>query len=169
MVTTERSSTSSSARPSASALRGTPVVPGLAHGPVVLASADVDADAVARFTAVQLDPAAALERYDGAVAAVSARYAARAGRASGAAAEVLVASAGLARDKGLRAAVRKALDGGVPLLDAVDVAVEKFVGTFTAMGGLMAERVTDLHDIRRRVLAELVGAPEPGAPDPEVP
>jgi len=48
-------------------------------------------------------------------------------------------------------------------------AVEQFVGMFTQMGGLMAERVTDLQDIRDRVLAELSGLAEPGVPLPDAP
>ena len=47
--------------------------------------------------------------------------------------------------------------------------VEQFVTIFTGMGGLMAERVTDLHDIERRVVAHLVGEPEPGVGVPEAP
>ncbi len=48
-------------------------------------------------------------------------------------------------------------------------AVEQFVDMFTQLGGLMAERVTDLRDIRDRVVAELSGLPEPGVPLPDVP
>ncbi len=48
-------------------------------------------------------------------------------------------------------------------------AVEQFVDMFTQLGGLMAERVTDLRDIRDRVIAELSGLPEPGVPLPDVP
>ena len=48
-------------------------------------------------------------------------------------------------------------------------AVEQFVQVFTSMGGLMAERVTDLRDIERRVVAHLVGEPEPGVQMPETP
>nr|MDT0525566.1 PEP-utilizing enzyme [Streptomyces sp. DSM 41633] len=48
-------------------------------------------------------------------------------------------------------------------------AVDQFVDLFTQLGGLMAERVTDLRDIRDRVIAELSGLPEPGVPLPEVP
>ncbi|MEP7092369.1 MAG: putative PEP-binding protein, partial [Nocardioidaceae bacterium] len=44
----------------------------------------------------------------------------------------------------------------------------QFAGIFTSMGGLMAERVTDLRDIERRVTARLVGEPEPGVPVPDV-
>ena len=48
-------------------------------------------------------------------------------------------------------------------------AVEQFVGLFTNMGGLMAERATDLRDIERRVIANIVGEPEPGVPTPREP
>ena len=57
-----------------------------------------------------------------------------------------------------------------PLRCAPSVAaVEQFVDLFTQLGGLMAERVTDLRDIRDRVIAELGGQPEPGVPLPDVP
>ena len=52
---------------------------------------------------------------------------------------------------------------------AVVAAVDQFVDLFTQLGGLMAERVTDLRDIRDRVIAELSGLPEPGVPLPDVP
>ena len=52
---------------------------------------------------------------------------------------------------------------------AVRRAVDQFVDLFTAMGGLMAERATDLRDIERRLVARLVGEPEPGVAEPEVP
>ncbi len=48
-------------------------------------------------------------------------------------------------------------------------AVDQFVDLFTQIGGLMAERVTDLRDIRDRVIAELWGLPEPGVPLPDMP
>ena len=47
--------------------------------------------------------------------------------------------------------------------------VAQFVDVFTAMGGLMAERATDLLDIERRLVARLVGEPEPGVALPDVP
>ena len=40
---------------------------------------------------------------------------------------------------------------------------------FTALGGLMAERVTDVRDVRDRIVAELTGQGEPGIPSPDVP
>ena len=151
-------------------LRGTPVVPGVAYGPAVVARGEVSAEAVAAFgDGGYADDESALAAYDAAATAVADGFAAKAERATGATAEVLGASAGLARDRGLRGAVRKNLRGGSPLLVAVHDAVEQFVGTFTKMGGLMAERVTDLHDIEKRLVARIVGEPEPGVPTPSEP
>jgi phosphotransferase system enzyme I (PtsI) len=82
---------------------------------------------------------------------------------------VLVATAALVRDKGLRTAARKRLNAGDDLLTALQGAVEQFTTLFTQMGGLMAERVTDLQDIERRLTARIVGAPEPGLQPPDEP
>ena len=149
-------------------LRGTPVVPGVAYGPVLVAATEVAPEAVAAFAALDLERDDALARYDAAVQAVSGRLADRAARASGSAAEVLTATAGLARDTGLRSAVAGRL-GGSSLLAALSDSVDQFAELFTQMGGLMAERVTDLRDLERRFTAELAGEPEPGVPTPEVP
>ena len=162
MVTTSGS-------PHQSLLRGTPVVPGVAHAPMQLVRSEVSPDAIARFDANAYDEDSALAAYDDAIGAVADGFAAKAAKASGAAAEVLTASAGLARDKGLRGAVRKALRSGDDLLSSVHAAVDQFANIFTGMGGLMAERVTDLRDIERRVVARLVGEPEPGVPTPTEP
>ena len=95
MVTTSGS-------PHQSVLRGTPVVPGVAHAPVQLVRSEVSPEAIARFDANAYDEDSALAAYDDAIGAVADGFAAKAAKASGAAAEVLTASAGLARDKGLR-------------------------------------------------------------------
>jgi phosphoenolpyruvate-protein phosphotransferase (PTS system enzyme I) len=151
-------------------LRGTPVVPGVAFGPAVVATVSVSPEAVAGFESTGFaDADAALAAYDAAVSAAADGLTARARGAGGAAAEVLTATAGLARDKGLRSAVKKRLAAGDPLLSALSAAVDQFAGVFTSMGGLMAERVTDLRDIERRVTARLVGEPEPGVPVPDAP
>ncbi len=154
---------------SSGSLHGTPVVPGVAFGPALVVRGEVSPEAVARFDGASLGEDDALATYDDAAAAVADGFARRADKASDAAAEVLTASAGLARDKGLRSAVRKHLRSGEDLLTSVNAAVEQFVGVFTQMGGLMAERVTDLRDIERRVVAHLVGEPEPGVQMPEEP
>jgi phosphotransferase system enzyme I (PtsI) len=154
---------------STDSLHGTPVVPGVAYGPALVVRGEISPEAVARFDGASLGEDDALAAYDDAAAAVAEGFARRADKASDAAAEVLTASAGLARDKGLRSAVRKHLRSGEDLLASVSAAVEQFVGVFTQMGGLMAERVTDLRDIERRVVAHLVGEPEPGVQMPDEP
>jgi len=150
-------------------LRGTPVVPGVAFAPVVVVTTAVSSTAIAAFAEQTLSVEEALETYDAAASSVAGRLSARAERASGSAAEVLTATAGLARDKGLRSAVAKSVKAGTPLLDSLHAAVEQFAAVFTQMGGLMAERVTDLRDLENRITAALVGEPEPGVPTPDVP
>src|SRR5919112_493487 len=98
-------------------LTGTPVVPGIAHGPVLLARAEVSQAAIDAFDGSMFaDEDAALARYDEVAAAVAEGFSAKSESASGAAAEVLAASAGLARDKGLRSAVLKQVRAGDDLL-----------------------------------------------------
>ncbi len=151
-------------------LRGTPVVPGLAYGPAIRLAQGVDEAAIEAFgTGGFADTEAAMAAYDVAVGLVTDGFTDKASRASGATAEVLTASAGLTRDKGLRQAVETRVEDGADLLAAVKGAVAQFVDVFTAMGGLMAERATDLLDIEARVVARLVGEPEPGVERPEVP
>ena len=159
--------TDAAARP---ALTGTPVVPGVVHAPVVQARGEVSPSAVAAFgDGGYADPEAALAAYDAAVEKVAGGLLAKAERASGETAEVLTATANLVRDRGLRGSVRKNLRGGEHLLEALRAAVEQFVNLFTQQGGLMAERVTDLRDIERRLTARIVGEPEPGVPSPDEP
>ena len=156
--------------PAEPTLRGTPVVPGVAAGPVLHVRGEVSPDAIARFGEGNFaDHEAALAAYDAAAAAVADTFSTKAAAAQGAAAEVLAASAGLARDKGLRSGVSKNLETGQGPVSAVQGAVEQFVSIFTTMGGLMAERATDLRDIERRVIAHLVGEPPPGVPTPTEP
>ena len=151
-------------------LHGTPVVAGVVLAPVLTVRGEVSPEAVARFGSGDFaDEDAALAAYDAAVAAVADGFVRKADRASGAAAEVLTASAGIARDKGLRSAVRKQLRNGDDLVASVGLAADQFAGIFTQMGGLMAERVTDLRDIERRIVARLVGEPEPGVATPSEP
>jgi phosphotransferase system enzyme I (PtsI) len=151
-------------------LRGTPVVPGLAFGPVVRVVPDVPEEAVRSFVERFKGSAEeALGTYDEAVGSVATMLSERASSASGAAAEVLVATAGLVRDKGLRSAVSKRLKGGEDLIGSVHGAVDQFADLFAKMGGLMAERVTDLRDIEKRLVAHVVGAPEPGLAMPSEP
>ncbi len=153
--------------PSAS-LKATAVVPGVGYAPAVwvcprpelphegepIAGGDVDAE---------------VERFRAAATAVSERLAARAGRAEGNAAEVLLATSKLTLDRGWHRAAVKNIKSGISAESATVAAIEKFVEMFKAAGGVMAERTTDLEDIRDRVIAELRGENEPGLPAVTVP
>ena len=149
----------------ASVLRGNGVVPGIGVGPVVrpMPRPVVPADEP------RMDPEAGAARFSQAANAVADRLAERAGRATGAASEVLMATSALARDRGLAALVHKRLSDGSGICASTAGAIEELSGMFSAAGGVMAERVTDLADIRDRVVAELTNQPQPGLPAPEVP
>ena len=82
---------------------------------------------------------------------------------------MLSTTAGLARDRGLLSTVEQRIDGGTPAAVATVQAAQQFMDMFTALGGLMAERVTDVRDVRDRIVAELTGQGEPGVPSPDVP
>lgn len=110
-----------------------------------------------------------VERFARAAAVVAARLRDRASQNTGAAAEVLAATAALAEDRGWVGAATKLVEKGVSAPEAAAAATEQFAAVFSKMGGLMAERVTDLNDVRDRVVAELLGLPEPGVPTPDVP
>ena len=149
-------------------LTGVPVVAGVAYAPVIRPGRKPDIDMGADSLGDDDRPAEAA-RFTAAAAAVAGRLRDRAGRATGAAAEVLATTAGLAQDRAWLGAAEKRIAEGTPAVRAVAAAVDQFVGMFTQIGGMMAERVTDLRDIGDRVIAELVGLPEPGVPQPDVP
>lgn len=151
-------------------LHGTPVVAGVVYAPVQVVRTDLDPVAVDAFrSGPQPEGDDAIAAYDAAVDKVAAGFLSRSEAAHGSAAEVLAASGKLTRDRGMRTMVQKNLAHGNSLLDAIDAAVSHFGEMFAKMGGLMAERVTDLHDIRKRIIAHLIGVSEPGVPVPDVP
>ncbi|MET0757506.1 MAG: phosphoenolpyruvate--protein phosphotransferase [Mycobacterium sp.] len=153
--------------PAGTVLRGVPVVPGIQYGPVIrpgrLPAIDDTGPDVE-----EADRPAEAGRFADAAATVANRLRERAAHATGAASEVLAATATLAQDRAWLGAAEKRIKDGTPPVRAVVQAVDQFVGLFKQIGGLMAERVTDLKDIRDRVIAELSGLPEPGVPLPDV-
>ena len=148
---------------------GTPVVGGLAYGPVIRPGERPSFDGIDAAEIAEELRDAEMDRFTAAATAVADRLADRASHSTGVAAEVLTATAGLARDRGWASAAGKSIKAGVPAPLAAIAATEQFAEMFTKLGGLMAERVTDLKDVRDRVVAELLGVPEPGIPNPEVP
>jgi phosphotransferase system enzyme I (PtsI) len=151
-------------------LQGVPVVPGVRFAPVLRAN---------RLPAItELDPgvevpeadrSAEVARFGAAASAVAQGLRDRAAAATGAAAEVLTATAQLATDRAWLGAAENAIKAGKGAVRATADAAAQFIEMFTKMGGLMAERVTDLKDIRDRVIADLAGLPAPGVPDPVEP
>lgn len=148
-------------------LTGTPVVPGVAYAPVMWPGARPEVPPAVDLPEDDRDAEAA--RFSTAAQAVADRLRLRAAQAQGAAAEVLGANAGLASDKAWIGTTEKLIRAGTPAANAVATATEQFADMFTKIGGLMAERVTDLRDVRDRVVAELLGGPEPGVPVPDAP
>ena len=146
-------------------IHGTGVVPGIAHAAAAWArprpQLPVDLPAVPEEQREQQVQALAE-----AAGTVAQRLQARAEQASGVAAEVLLANATLARDKGWLKAGRSRVMKGEHPARAATGATDQFVAAFEKLGGLMAERTTDLKDIRDRVVAELLGLPEPGVSTP---
>ncbi len=155
--------------PAGTVLRGVPVVAGVRYAPVIRPGRPPVVDDAAEAPVDEADRAAQAERFVAAATAVATRLRDRAAHATGAASEVLAATATLAQDRAWLGAAEKRIKDGTPAGRAVVQAVDQFVDMFTQLGGLMAERVTDLRDIRDRVIAELSGLPEPGVPLPEVP
>ena len=151
-------------------LQGVPVVPGVRYAPVIRVSRlpGLDQLDAGDQIAEELRPAEAA-RFTAAAASVAQRLRDRAAVSIGAAAEVLNATAQLATDRAWLAAAEKAIGSGTSAVGATVAAISQFIEMFTTMGGLMAERVTDLKDIRDRVIAELAGLPEPGVPRPDEP
>ncbi|WP_235624106.1 phosphoenolpyruvate--protein phosphotransferase [Mycolicibacterium goodii] len=149
-------------------LHGVPVVPGVQYAPVIRPGRPPVVE-LADTEIAEPDRAAEAGRFRAAATAVADRLRARAAHATGAAAEVLAATATLAQDRAWIGAAEKRITAGAPAARAVTEAVDQFIDMFTKLGGLMAERVTDLRDIRDRVVAELAGLPEPGVPLPDTP
>ena len=151
-------------------LCGVPVVAGVAYAPVIRPGRQVDLDAVVALADIAAeDHGAEAARFAAAASVVAERLRERASRATGSAAEVLAATAMLAQDRAWIGEVGKRIRAGAPAVRAAAEATAKFTDLFAAKGGLMAERVADLRDIRDRVIAELGGRPEPGVAMPAVP
>ncbi len=90
----------------------------------------------------------------------------RARLAGAEAAEVLAAAAMMARDPALAVTVADLVGQGLPAAWAVDRAIAGYRELLAGAGPYLAERVADLDDIRDRAVADLLGLPMPGLPDP---
>jgi len=85
------------------------------------------------------------------------------------AAEVLEATAMMARDPSLEEAIRSEIANGAPAAWAIERAMEVFRAMLLELGGYMAERAADLDDVSDRAIARLLGRPMPGIPERDAP
>ncbi|MGA7205906.1 MAG: phosphoenolpyruvate--protein phosphotransferase [Specibacter sp.] len=93
-------------------------------------------------------------------------------RAAGASADakaVLEATALMATDPMLIKASIKLINTGTSAERSVWEAAEAVVAMLVNLGGYMAERATDVLDVRARIVASLRGVPAPGIPSSETP
>ena len=148
---------------SQSTVKGTGVVAGVAYAEVVWVRPRPELPTAGK-TIAEDKRDAEYDRFLEAVDIVAARLEQRAAGADGQAAEVLGATAGMVKDRGWHKAVRKNIRSGKNAEFATVGATDKFVTMFEAAGGVMAERTTDLKDVRDRVIAQLRGEQEPGLP-----
>ncbi len=143
-------------------LHGIGVSAGTASGPVAVVTPAVGID---EFEPASVDPEADGQRVRQVLDEVAASLNARAEHANSKSSKaVLEATAALATDKGLIRGIDKELKKGAGVTKAIHDAVEVYAGKLRKLGGYMAERVTDLYDIRDRATARVRDLPEPGVP-----
>src|SRR5450756_3086257 len=141
---------------------GIGVSPGTAVGPVVQVRPPVRPPAQ---EPAATDPAGSGQLVRQILESVASTLDDRAARADATAKEILTATAMMARDPGLATATDKHLASGRGPATSVDAATEEYCAMFSAAGGYLAERVTDLRDVRDRGVARLLGLEDPGVPE----
>ncbi|MEZ5088273.1 MAG: phosphoenolpyruvate--protein phosphotransferase [Micropruina sp.] len=142
-------------------LSGIGVSAGVAVGPLVIVSPPPSPPAN---EAPTTDAAAAGEKVRDTLKAVGDGLLAKAANADAHAKPILEAGAMMAADPGLAGAIDTQLQTGKGITNAVSAAVDEYCAMFESLGGYMAERVTDLRDVRDRTVARLLGQSEPGVP-----
>lgn len=110
------------------------------------------------------DVAAARQTLAETLESVAVTLESRVASASPEAGAILGATAMMARDPGLLAGAGKHLEAGKGPANALTLAVEEYCTVLEMAGGYMAERVTDLRDVKDRAVARLLGSNDPGVP-----
>jgi phosphotransferase system enzyme I (PtsI) len=147
-------------------LRGIGVGRGVAIGRVVRMP---DPAPVPEATGHAGDAVAEVARVAAALAAVASDLRHRASRVAGPASAVLEATAMMAEDPTLLAAVARRVETGTAGERALADAVEEVRSMLVAVGGMTAERAADVADVGQRALAQLLGLPVPVIPDSDEP
>ncbi|SDY08105.1 phosphotransferase system, enzyme I, PtsI [Amycolatopsis xylanica] len=142
-------------------LTGSPASPGTVSGPVARMSAPPSLPE--RWDGVD-DAPTELARAVAALIAVSEDLKRRAAPLTGEARDILEVQSAMAADPAIEDGVRAAVEAGSPaawaLRDSFDAQIEKLA----AIGGYLAERTTDLADLRDRAIASVLGLAPPGLP-----
>ncbi len=149
---------------------GIGVSPGRAVGPAAFLPEPVAEPPSGRRLPPGTDYAAQAALVAAASGRVHAALEVAAARADGESADLLHATAAIAADPTLVAdAEQRVLADRLVPERAVWEAAESVAAQFEALGGLFAERVRDIEDVRDRLVAELTGRPAPGLPERDHP
>ncbi|HET7414437.1 MAG TPA: phosphoenolpyruvate--protein phosphotransferase [Arthrobacter sp.] len=151
-------------------INGVGVSPGRIIGPVLQMPPPVHEPAAGERINPERTVEAETDRLKKAATAVQAELKARAATAGGDAAGVLEATAQMAADPMLIKAAGNFVSTQQHSAErAVWDAGEQVAETLKGLGGYMAERATDVLDVRARIVAELRGMPVPGIPASDTP
>jgi phosphotransferase system enzyme I (PtsI) len=146
-----------------SGLTGVGVSSGRASGPVVRVTEALPEPAA---TPAPDDPGAEAARIRPAAELVADRLFHRASSVEGDAKAVLETTAAMAIDPALLSQAEEFVTGrSLPAGRAVHEAANGFAEALSRAGGYLAERVRDVHDVRDRIIAELLGVSPPGVPE----
>ncbi len=144
-------------------LQGIGVSAGLAAGPVAKLAAPPALPAATAVTDAAAESAAARAALQAVTDDLFARSAAATDEVAKA---VLEAQAMMAADPTLADAVAERIAGGTDGPHAVEAAFAGHRAQLESLGGYFAERVSDLDDVKLRVICVLLGVPMPGVPSP---
>jgi len=147
-------------------LSGIPASSGLAVGPFFLLNNEIPVPSSQKS---DQNPEIEIEILEAAVKKVGLALRARANGLEGATREILLATAEIATDSAITQEAAALIADGHTSGYAISKAMETFRDLLKASGGYMAERVTDLENIRDRVLCEISGVSYPEIPHFEVP
>jgi phosphotransferase system enzyme I (PtsI) len=147
-------------------LTGIPASSGAAIGPFFLLNTNIP---IADAQQSSLSSAQETQSLTDAIARVGADLDARAGRTTGELHEILIAMAEIATDPAIAEEAAAFIAGGRTASYAIVKATEVFQELLAASGGYLAERVSDVANIRDRVLCEIAGISYPEIPHFDVP
>jgi len=147
-------------------LTGIPASSGAAIGPFFLLNTDIP---VADAQQSQLSAQQETQTLTAAIARVGTDLDSRAARTTGELHEILVAMAEIATDPAIAEEAAAFIAGGRTASYAIVKATEVFQELLSASGGYLAERVSDVANIRDRILCEIAGISYPEIPHFDVP